>query len=162
MEAVHFARRNPQITSYPAQSGARGPEAPSSSIDLDSVAAVEGQITILLVDDNRRYRHQLRRMVGKACEYALIYEADSVQNASDLAAQITPALALVDVVLGDEDGIQCTRRIKATSPTTRIVLITAYPDREFHRRGLEAGAVALIDKKVLDTPAVAQVIQDAM
>jgi len=45
----------------------------------------------------------------------------------------------IDVVSTDEDGIYCTRRIKAVSPATRIVLISAYPDREFHRLGLNAG-----------------------
>ena len=69
---------------------------------------------------------------------------------------------LVDVVLGDEDGIQCTRRIKAISPPARIILISAYPDREFHRRGLEAGAVAFLDKKDLDAAALRQVIEDVI
>jgi len=71
-------------------------------------------------------------------------------------------LALVDVVLRDEDGIQCARRLKTLTPTTRIVLITAYPDREFRRIGLAAGAVALLDKKDLDAAAVRQVLEDAL
>ncbi len=35
-------------------------------------------------------------------------------------------------------------------PHTRIVLISAYPDREFRRLGLNAGAVAFLDKKDID------------
>ena len=62
----------------------------------------------------------------------------------------------------NEDGIQCTRRIKAISPASRIVLISAYPDREFHRLGLEAGAIAFLDKKDLDLPAIRQVVEDAL
>jgi CheY-like chemotaxis protein len=41
-----------------------------------------------------------------------------------------------------------------------VVLISAYPDREFHRQGLEAGAVAFLDKKDLDVVTLAQVIGD--
>jgi DNA-binding NarL/FixJ family response regulator len=70
-------------------------------------------------------------------------------------------LALVDVVLRDEDGIQCARRIRAASPSTRLVLISAYPDREFRRLGLSAGAVALLDKKDLDAATVRQLVDDA-
>ena len=68
----------------------------------------------------------------------------------------------MDVVLGEEDGIRCTRRIKALSPLSRVVLISAYPDREFHRLGLEAGAVAFLDKKDLDVSTLRQVVQDVM
>jgi DNA-binding NarL/FixJ family response regulator len=120
------------------------------------------EITILLVDDNARYRRQLRRMVGKVCPQATIYEADSIHTAAQLTQKITPQLVLVDVVLGDEDGIHCTRRIKAISPPSRVILISAYPDREFHRRGLEAGAIAFLDKKDLDTAALRQVINDVI
>ena len=78
------------------------------------------------------------------------------------AERIHPHLAFVDVVLRDEDGIQCTRRLKAVSPDTRVVLISAYPDREFRRLGFSAGAVAYLDKKDLDVAALRQVIQDTL
>jgi hypothetical protein len=42
------------------------------------------------------------------------------------------------------------------------VLISAYPDREFHRLGLEAGAIAFLDKKDLDVAAVQQIIEDVL
>ena len=155
LEAVNYVMQNPQVLDIRAQ---RQQEKSTSA----PLPTIEGQISVLLIDDNTRYRHQLRRMVGKACDHANIYEADSIQRAAELAEQMLPKLVLIDVVLGDEDGIRCTRRVKALSPASRIVLITAYPDREFHRRGLEAGAVALLDKKDLDTPALRQVIEDSI
>ena len=44
-----------------------------------------------------------------------IVEAENIQLAVHLVEQIQPRLAFVDVVLGDESGIECARRIKATS-----------------------------------------------
>jgi hypothetical protein len=41
-------------------------------------------------------------------------------------------------------------------------LISAYPDREFHRLGLNAGAIAFLDKKGLDAAAVRQVIDELL
>ena len=115
---------------------------------------------MLLVDDNARYRHQLRRLIGKVCPQATIYEAENTGEAVHLAQRAAPQLVLVDVVLGEEDGIRCTRRIKALCPSSRVVLISAYPDREFHRQGLEAGAVAFLDKKDLDAATLRQIIDD--
>lgn len=57
-------------------------------------------------------------------------------------------------------GIQCVRRIKAISPHSRIILISAYPDREFHRLGMQAGAVAFLDKKDLELATLRKVIDD--
>ncbi len=56
----------------------------------------------------------------------------------------------------DENGIRCTRRLRALYPQVCVVLISAYPDREFHRQGLEARAVAFLDKKDLDVATLRQ------
>lgn len=152
LEAVNYANQHPEILATPGQTAAQKPAAPEPP--------VAHQVPILLVDDNMRYRRQLRRMVGKVCPQAMIYEAENIDSAMHAVQNVPPKLALVDVVLGEEDGIRCTRRIKAISPASRVVLISAYPDREFHRSGLEAGAVAFLDKKDLDTAVLRQVIDD--
>jgi DNA-binding NarL/FixJ family response regulator len=121
---------------------------------------VQERVSLLLVDDSARYRLQLRRTVAKMCPRAVIYEAQNITEALNLTQRLAPQLVLIDVVLGEEDGIRCTRRIKAVSPSSRIILISAYPDREFHRLGLEAGAVAFLDKKDLDAATLRQILDD--
>ncbi len=153
LEAAHYVTQHPEILGVSGQSLATQPLPPPTPTGPNT-------ITILLVDDNNGYRHQLRRMAGKACPQATIYDAQNIEEALHLTQGVTPQLALVDVVLGDEDGISCTRRIKATSPSSRVILMSAYPDREFRRLGLEAGAVAFLDKKDLDTATLRQVIDD--
>lgn len=152
LEAVHYVRQHPEIL------GRQATFTLPSAVESDTL--LEQQIVILLVDDNRRYRYQLRRMALKACPSAVIYEAENIATASELTARVSPQLALVDVVLGDESGIRCTQRLKALLPALRVILISAYPDREFHRQGLEAGAIAFLDKKDLDTASLQQVIED--
>ena len=76
--------------------------------------------------------------------------------------QVLPQLTFIDVVLDDEDGIQCARKLRTISPLTRIVVISAYPDREFRRQALSAGVIAFLDKKDLDTASMRQVIEDAL
>jgi DNA-binding NarL/FixJ family response regulator len=66
------------------------------------------------------------------------------------------------VILGDENGIHCARRIKTLSPQTNVVLISAYPDREFHLLGLKAGATAFLDKKDLDAASLRHIIGDVI
>lgn len=117
-------------------------------------------INILLVDDNASYRHQLQRMVGKVSPAAKVYEAENIAETLHLAKEVEPQLVLMDVILGEENGILCTRRVKAAAPLTRVVLMSAYPDRGFRRMGAEAGAIAFLDKRDLDIAALRQVIND--
>ncbi len=153
LEAVNYVLQHPEILGIPGQQA-------SQTAVVPEILLAQGHVAILLVDDNLRYRQQLRRMVGKVCPHAMIYEAENISTATHMAQTTLPQLALVDVVLGDEDGIHCTKRIKAVAPNSRVILISAYPDREFHRLGLEAGALAFLDKKDLDTATLRQVIED--
>lgn len=152
LEAIAYVHQKPErlvVSGAAAQEG-EGPVAGGA------------QVNLLLVDDNARYRTRLRAMVARACPSAAIYEADSTPRALQLIRRATIHLALVDVVLGDENGIQCTRAVRALSPATRVVLISAYPDQEFHRSGLQAGACAFLDKKALDIATLRQIINDVV
>ena len=60
----------------------------------------EDQFSILLVDDNKRYRTQLCRMIGKRHPTAFIYEAGNTEEAVRLAKKVSPQIMFVDVVLG--------------------------------------------------------------
>ncbi len=154
LEAVNYVARYPQVLAIPGEAAA--------DLPLPSKPQPDHTGAILVVDDNARYRKQLIRMIGKANPDAMIYEAADIQTTLQLANQIKFQLVLIDVILGDEDGIQCSRKLKAVSPQSRIVLISAYPDREFHRQGLQSGAVAFLDKKNLDLSAIKQIINDVL
>lgn len=152
LEAVNYLMQQPTLLGLSGQQAASAP----STI----VSTKFHEISIMVIDDNGRYRGNLLRMIGKVCPRATIFEAENIENAVQMAGRIAPQLVFIDVVLGDEDGLRCARRVKAISPHSRIVLISAYPDREFHRLGLESGAIAFLDKKDLDLPALKQVIED--
>jgi DNA-binding NarL/FixJ family response regulator len=152
LEAVSYIRRHPALLGHSGAVSAPGRKAERQA----------GHLALLIVDDNTRYRTQLRRMVERAYPAALIYEAENTSAALRHAGGQPPQLALVDVVLGDESGIDCARRLHGLLPETRIVLFSAYPDREFHRQGLQAGAVAFLDKKDLDAAALRELIDDVL
>lgn len=151
LEAANFAREHPDVLR-----GGRGEIRPKPP----TIPPTTTTTSILLVDDNQRFRNQLRRMITRFAPTATVHEAENTHHALQQVKLVAPKLAFVDVVLGNEDGIRCTRDMKPLMQDGRIVLISAYPDREFHRRGLEAGATAFVDKKDLDSAALQQIIQD--
>jgi DNA-binding NarL/FixJ family response regulator len=66
------------------------------------------------------------------------------------------------MTLGDENGIECTRKIRKQSPTTHVILLSVYPDRLSHQLGLQAGAEACVDKGDLNVTVLREIINDAM
>jgi DNA-binding NarL/FixJ family response regulator len=154
LEAAYYVQENPEVIMNIGQTAV--------PVNIFPEQTHLERISILLIDDSRRYRQQLRRMMGKAYPQAILYEASNTAEALHLLSKASPNIVFLDIVLGDEDGIRCTALIKRQSPTTRIVLISAYPDREFHRRGLQAGATAFLDKKDLDTAVLQQILQDVL
>ncbi len=151
LEAVNYMIQHPELLGL---SPSTLPPAP------DTRFISRSKQTMLIVDDNERYRQQLSRMVLSINDQVQILEADNTGRAVQLAGQHRPRLILIDVVLGDENGIQCVQRVTKISPTSRILLFSAYPDSEFHREGLAAGASAFLDKKNLDSAALRQILED--
>jgi DNA-binding NarL/FixJ family response regulator len=152
LEAVNFINQNPEIM----QSAENAPPLTAAGIPLANPAR------ILLVDDNPRFRYQLRRIIGNLFAHIVIREAETVEAALQAVREDSFKLVFVDVILGDQNGITCVRKIKNIAPAARVILISAYPDKEFHRQGLNAGAAAFIDKKMLDSATIKQIIGDVL
>ena len=151
LKALNYALRHPELLASSGQ----------EMVETEP-AQIEHALSVLVVDDNTRYRQQLKRLIGKIYPTFMFYEAENVFEALSLGEQVKPQLAFIDVVLRDEDGILCARRLRTISPLTRIVVISAYPDREFRKQALSAGVIAFLDKKDLDTASMRQVIEDAL
>ncbi len=154
LEAMAYIHENPQLL------GQRGMVMMKNT--SNSVHVASGGLSILVVDDNQRFRRELCGIIGRNLPSATIYEAGNWAELKTIAKQAHPKLIFMDVVLGEEDGISHTQKIKQELNDVKVVLITAYPDREFHRLGIEAGALAVIDKKDLDTPTIKQILYDAI
>ncbi|MBA3072558.1 MAG: response regulator transcription factor [Anaerolineae bacterium] len=152
LEANKYASLHPELVAPPKKE--------SSSPGFRSIN--EGMVSVLLVDDNSRFRTQLGRLINRSYPSVVVREAEDSQDAYNIVTQFHPKLAFVDVVMSDEDGIKCTSKIKSISPETRVVLISAYPDRELHRLGIAAGAAAFLDKKDIDSSTIRQVIDDSI
>ena len=71
---------------YPHIRGATGREA--AQVEIPPKPNGPGCVSILVVDDNARYRTQLQRMIGKLCPQANIYVAESIQDTVQLTQRV--------------------------------------------------------------------------
>ena len=111
-------------------------------------------ISVLLVDDQQRFREAARTMLRTAPWFDVVGEAASGEDGVRLAGALRPQLVLMDVILPGINGAEAARQIIARHPETVVVLASARR-REDLGVTLEAtGAVAFIQKEDLNPAAL--------
>src|SRR5215469_17107147 len=83
-------------------------------------------ITVCLVDDHAVVRQGVRAFLVAQPDIIVIGEAGTGEEAVHLVTAYTPAVALVDLVMPEMDGVEITRRIKQISPSTQVIVLTSF------------------------------------
>ncbi len=118
-------------------------------------------IKLLLVDDHPVVREGLRRLQELMPGIQIVAEAASMQSAVASVRALQPDVVLMDVRLPDGDGIEACRRIKAVSPSTRVLFLTSYADNRFVLAAMEAGGEGYLLKDS-DTQRIVDAVRTIM
>lgn len=101
---------------------------------------------VLIADDHPLVRDALARTVLRVCPDArLLHAAGHDDTVAQLAAA-RPVLALVDLHMPGMDGTLALRRLRAASPTTRLLVVSGDDDPAVMRAALAAGAAGFVPK----------------
>jgi DNA-binding NarL/FixJ family response regulator len=103
-------------------------------------------IRVAIVDDHALVREGLRRILEREPDLEVIAEASTADAARTLAASDKPDVMLVDISLGDEDGIVLIRDLHAAHPELRLVALTMHLHDETVRQAFLAGAAGYVVK----------------
>ena len=106
------------------------------------------KVTLLICDDHKVLTDALAMVVGLDPDLTMI--ADPVHTAEEailICAEHLPDVVLMDIVFkGGMSGIDATRAIKAASPATKVVIMTAHDDERLLVEAVEAGASGFLGK----------------
>ncbi len=103
-------------------------------------------ISILLVDDHTVVRQGLRAFLEAQPGIEIAGEAENGLQAVELALQTAPDVVLMDLIMPGMDGVEATRRVKAASPRTQIVIFTSHYQDEHIFPAIRAGALSYLLK----------------
>lgn len=78
-------------------------------------------VRVLVVDDHRLLRQELRNILRFYREFTVVGEAVDGVQAYELAQELQPDVILMDVHMPHMNGIEATRRIKTTLPQVIII-----------------------------------------
>lgn len=106
------------------------------------------KIKVALVDDHRIVRRSLHSFLKTFGDLELVGEASSGEEALAHIEEWLPDVLIVDLLMpGGIDGIETTRRVRALSPHTSIVVLTSYSDDARVLGALRAGAIGYVRKE---------------
>lgn len=104
-------------------------------------------MNVLVVDDHAVVRLGLKQLVAESHPYAKIDEA---ARASDALAKLDQArwdLAILDVNLPDQSGVELLKTMKARQPSLAVMMLSLHPEEQYAIRALKAGASAYLTKE---------------
>jgi NarL family two-component system response regulator LiaR len=101
---------------------------------------------ILIIEDEEIVRDGLSLLVGHQPGFRVVGMASAIKDAIAIAKQEQPDVALLDIKLGDDDGIDCLSEIQTVSPKTRVLILTGMSDLETHYAAVNSGAMGIVRK----------------
>src|SRR5262245_33661864 len=102
---------------------------------------------LLIVEDNVEVRGLIKRaLAGLGAEFV---ECGDGATACLLYGELQPDWVLMDIEMGEVDGIAATRRIKAEYPDARILIVTNHNNEQLREIAKAAGACGYVLKENL-------------
>ncbi|MCX7683409.1 MAG: response regulator transcription factor [Anaerolineae bacterium] len=106
-------------------------------------------LRILLVDDHLLFRKGLARLLDAQPDFEVVGEAADGYEAVTQAQTLRPDVVLMDIRMPNCDGLEATRRIKATMPEVRVVVLTVSEDEQDLVTAVRYGADGYLLKDIL-------------
>ncbi len=105
-------------------------------------------VRVLVADDQALVRAGFRMILEAQPGIDVVAEAANGQEAVELAGRLEPDVVLMDIRMPEIDGLEATRRLSASNPAVRVVVLTTFDLDEYVYEALEAGASGFLLKDV--------------
>jgi RNA polymerase sigma factor (sigma-70 family) len=111
-------------------------------------------ISVVVIDDHEIVRHGLASLF-KDSGIRIVGEAGDVDGGLKAVRKLKPDVVLLDVRVGQEDGLEAVKRIRSASSESRVVVLSAFDNPTYIARSVSAGA----HDYVLKTAGRAEIIE---
>jgi DNA-binding NarL/FixJ family response regulator len=105
---------------------------------------------VVLVDDHAVVRAGLKAVLGSAKDIEVVGEGSTGKDAIALAERVKPDVIIMDLSMGEMDGVTATRELIAKGTKSRILILTMHAEESYLVTLLEAGASGYLVKSAAD------------
>jgi DNA-binding NarL/FixJ family response regulator len=97
-------------------------------------------LNVLIVDDSLVLQERLAEMLRGVCGLNIIGQAYSLAEARRVIRELQPDVVVLDVQLGDGNGIDLLRETKKKYPAIRFIVFTNQCELQYRQRCTDLGA----------------------
>ena len=101
---------------------------------------------IMIVEDNEGMRTEIRKVLHFIEPQNEIYECTNGEEAVEAYSRLLPSIVLMDIEMGEMDGLIATEVIRRSFPAAKIVIVTNFDDPDLRHAALQAGAIGYVLK----------------
>ena len=101
---------------------------------------------VLIVDDHPMIRRGLSGLINEERDMMVCGEAGSARECLELIPATEPDIAIVDVSLDDEDGLELVKEIHLRYPQLSVLVLSMHDETYYAERALRAGASGYVMK----------------
>jgi len=106
-------------------------------------------IRVIVVDDHAAVRRGLERILAEEPDMELAEETISAAGLMDLLMEMKEGeydVVLLDIALPDRSGLEVLKDIKKLHPGLAVLMVSIYPEKQYGRKAMEAGASGYLTK----------------
>src|SRR4051794_15375799 len=104
-------------------------------------------ISVLLADDHTVVRQGLRVLLEVEGDMKVVGEAETGREAVLLSKKLKPDVIVLDVAMPVLNGLEATRQITRSVPSTKVLILSSYSDDEYVEQLIDAGAIGYLVKQ---------------
>lgn len=103
--------------------------------------------SVLIVEDHAIVREGLTRLIDDEADLDVVGTAVDHGSALELVTATRPDVAIVDLSLGSQSGLELIKAIGGVDPRVAILVLSMHDDAVFAERALRAGARGYVNKR---------------
>ena len=105
------------------------------------------RIRVMIVDDHSIVRVGLQQVLEQSGEFEVVGQAADGEEAVRVAADVSPDVVVMDVMMPKKDGVEACREIMDYAPETRVLMLTASTEEDAIVEAVAAGATGYLQKE---------------
>jgi len=105
------------------------------------------KVRVLVADDHAIVREGLCSVLSEEADLEVVARAADGKEAIELAKELHPDVAIIDIVMPQLDGIETVKQIKVACPAIAIIMLSAYDYEAYILAALGAGAAGYLLKE---------------
>jgi DNA-binding NarL/FixJ family response regulator len=101
---------------------------------------------IMIVDDHPIVRYGVAKLIAQEVDMEVCRECDGTEDLVPLIEEVKPDVLILDISLGEKDGIVLTRQLRNAGHFLPIIMLSMHDNRLYVSRAIRSGANGYIVK----------------